>query len=379
MAAADTDEKVPRLLAERGPDGTLTLTIQGRLDFSSMEGVWRKALEAYGSGGGRLVLNLADVGYCDSSGIGLLIDLRQRQAERNAPFELRGLRDEVRRLYDLFGDTPFVEAAPRRSRAGLVQETGRAAWELSRNAARLVSFVGEVGAELGNLPRHRRRLRWKDALGVAETAGANALPIIACVGFLMGFILAYQSAIPMRRFGADIFLPSLVSLTMLRELGPLMTAIILAGRSGSAFAAEIGTMKVNEEVDALSTMGLSPLRFLVLPKIAAGGFVTPLLCVVCDLFGLLGGGVVFASLGYPPVTFVQQVLRAVDASDLLSGLLKSFVFGVLVAGVGGLRGLQTRLGPRAVGESTTRAVVSGIVLILVADGVFAVLFYFLGI
>ena len=380
MTSADTDLSPPELTAERSPDGTLTLTLQGRLNFSTTPVVWRKALEAWGRGvPSRLVLDLGGVSYCDSSGIGLLIDLRQLQEAQKVPFELRALRDDVRRLYELFGDRSFGEPASRRSRTGLIQETGRAAREFLRNVAALVSFVGEIGVELWELPFRRRRLRWKDALWVAETAGANAIAIIAWVGFLMGFILAYQSAMPMRRYGADMFLPNLVALTMLRELGPLMTAIILAGRSGSAFAAEIGTMKVNEEVDALSTMGLSPLRFLALPKVAAGIVVTPLLTILCNLSGLAGGGVVFGSLGYPPVTYVNQMLRAVNSGDLLSGLSKSLVFGVLVAGIGSLRGLQTRQGPRAVGESTTRAVVSGIVLILVADGVFAIIFYYLGI
>jgi len=158
-----------------------------------------------------------------------------------------------------------------------------------------------------------------------------------------------------------------------------MTAIILAGRSGSAFAAELGTMKVNEEIDALTTMGLDPVRFLVVTRVLAAVVMMPLLTLFSNLMGLLGGGVVFLSFDYPIITYVQQVLGAIEMGDLIGGLAKAFVFGILVAGIGCLRGLQTKTGASAVGLSTTRAVVSGIVLIVLADGVFSVVFYYLGI
>ena len=191
--------------------------------------------------------------------------------------------------------------------------------------------------------------------------------------------MAFQSAIPMRQFGADIYVANLIGLSMVRELGPLLTAIILAGRSGSAFAAELGTMKVSEELDALKTMGLEPVRFLVVPRVIAAVTMTPLLAIWTGLFGLIGGAVVMLSLGFPLVTFVNQVQSAVSTGDLLGGIGKAFVFGIVVAAVGCLRGLQTKSGASAVGESTTRAVVSGLVLITVVDGVFAVVFYALGI
>jgi phospholipid/cholesterol/gamma-HCH transport system permease protein len=213
----------------------------------------------------------------------------------------------------------------------------------------------------------------------AENAGVNALPIVALISFLIGLIMAFQSAIPMSQFGAEIYVADLVALSMLRELGPLMTAIILAGRSGSAFAAELGTMKVNEEIDALTTMGLDPVRFLVVTRVIAAVVMMPLLTLFSNLMGLAGGAIVFLSFDFPLVTYVQEVLSAVKMGDLLSGLAKAFVFGILVAGIGCLRGLQTRTGASAVGLSTTRAVVSGIVLIVLADGVFSVVFYYLGI
>ena len=191
--------------------------------------------------------------------------------------------------------------------------------------------------------------------------------------------MAFQSAIPMRQFGAEIYVADLVSLSMLRELGPLMTAIIVAGRSGSAFAAEIGTMKVNEEINALTTMGLDPVRFLVVTRVIGAVLMMPLLTLFSNLMGLVGGAIVFLSFDFPLVTYYQQVLSAVHLKDLNGGLAKAFVFGILVAAIGCLRGLQTRTGASAVGLSATRAVVSGIVLIVVADGVFSVVFYYLGI
>ena len=166
---------------------------------------------------------------------------------------------------------------------------------------------------------------------------------------------------------------------MLRELGPLMTAILLAGRSGAAFAAEIGTMRVNQEVDALTTMGLDPVRFLVTPRIIAALLMTPLLTVFAGLVGLIGGAVTMTSFSIPFVTFLKQVDGAVSLDDFLAGFVKSFVFAVLVAGIGCLRGLQTRAGASAVGDSATRAVVSGIILLVVVDGVFALVYYLLDI
>ena len=162
--------------------------------------------------------------------------------------------------------------------------------------------------------------------------------------------MAFQAAIPMRQFGAEIFVANLIGLSMLRELGPLMTAIILAGRSGSAFAAELGTMKVNEEIDALTTMGIDPVHFLVVPRVISAVLMTPLLALFSDLLGLIGGAVVLLSLGFPLITYINQVLSAVAFGDLLGGLVKSFVFGILVAGIGCLRGLQTKTGASAVGE-----------------------------
>jgi phospholipid/cholesterol/gamma-HCH transport system permease protein len=222
-------------------------------------------------------------------------------------------------------------------------------------------------------------VRWRDVWRIAEKAGVDALPIVALISFLLGMILAFQSAVPMKRFGAEIFVADLIGLSMLRELGPLMTAILLAGRSGAAFAAEIGTMRVNQEVDALTTMGLDPVRFLVTPRIIAALMMTPLLVLFANVVGLVGGALTMTTFSIPFVTFIKEVDTAVTMNDFLAGFVKSFVFAILIAGIGCLRGLQTRAGASAVGDSATRAVVSGIILLVVVDGMFALAYYVLDI
>ncbi len=224
---------------------------------------------------------------------------------------------------------------------------------------------------------HPSTVRWRDTLLVAEELGVNALPIVALLSFLVGVIMAFQAAVALRQFGAEIFVANMIGLSVLREMGPLMTAIILAGRSGSAFAAEIGTMKVREEIDALKTMGLEPVRFLVVPRVIAAVVMTPVLTVFADLFGVMGGSVVMTALGFPLITFFHQLQSAVSYGSLVGGLVKAFAFGILIAAIGCLRGLQTETGASAVGLSTTHAVVSGIILIVITDGIFSVIYYYL--
>jgi phospholipid/cholesterol/gamma-HCH transport system permease protein len=212
---------------------------------------------------------------------------------------------------------------------------------------------------------------------VFEQAGVNALPIISLISLLIGLIIAFEAASPFAMFGAQIFIANLLGITMARELSGLMTAIILAGRSGSAFAAELGTMKVTEELNALETFGLNPIRFLVVQRVLAGILLTPLLTIYSIFVAILGGILVMVAMGIPLVTIYHQMAQTLGYKDILIGVGKGVIFGALIAGVGCLRGLQTRQGPSAVGESTTRSVVTGILLVIVADAVIAVLLYFL--
>jgi phospholipid/cholesterol/gamma-HCH transport system permease protein len=359
----------------------LTLSIKGRLDPDTTGSIWRKATELLDQIAPTcVVVDGSGIDYCDVSGIALFLELGRRVQEAGGRLEIRNLRPQFHQILNLFDPKEFqdsIRAKPKRD--NFVEQIGRAACNTLSDLRGLITFIGEAGVALFRACLNPRQVRWKDALISAETAGINALPIIALIGFLMGLIIAFQATIPMRQFGAEIFVANLIGLSMVRELGPLMTAIVLAGRSGSAFAAELGTMKVNEEIDALTTMGLEPVRFLVVPKLIAAVAVTPLLAVFADLIGVMGGSLVLLSLGYPLVTYVNQILYSVNYVDFLGGVFKSFVFGLLVAGIGCLRGMDTGTGARAVGESTTLAVVGGIVLIVIADGTFSVIFYYLGI
>jgi len=376
--ASSIDKSI--LFRSEGPrDGAFKLVFAGRLDSSTTGGVWRRATTAVSSAKApNVIVDASGIDYCDGAGVALLLQLQRLQNRAGGKLEITGLQPEFAALLD-GADPGAVDAldATRPRRIPLTEEIGQATVEVWRDIYTLVAFVGELVAALAYAAIHPRSVRWRDTVAVAESAGVNALPIVALVSFLMGLIMAFQAAVPLRQFAAELFVANLIGLSILRELGPLMTAIILAGRSGSAFAAELGTMKVREEIDALKTMGLDPVRFLVVTRVIAAVFMTPLLTIFADLMGLMGGSVVMLSLGFPLITYVHQVQYAVSYGSLVGGLVKAFVFGILVAGIGCLRGLQTTTGATAVGESTTRAVVSGIILITITDGIFSVVYYYL--
>jgi phospholipid/cholesterol/gamma-HCH transport system permease protein len=323
-----------------------------------------------------LVVDAAGITYCDISGIGFLMHLRGRLEAAGRACTIRGLDPETARLQELFDPAALAVGAEVSRRVMPIPEVvGRATVQVLEDLRDLVVFIGEVAANLGRLLTRRQRLRWNDTFMVAESAGLRALPVVCLMGLILGLIVAFQGAVPLRRYGGEILVADMVILALFREMGPLFTAIILAARSSSAFAAELGTMKINEEVDALRTMGLDPVPFLALPRIVAGVITTPLLTVFLNLAGLVGGGVVFLAMGFTLQTYVERLVLRGSAGDLLGGLFRSLVFGVLVAGIGCLQGLRTGRGARAVGESTTRSVVSAIVAVIIADGLLAVVYY----
>ena len=376
---ATSDQNSPTVRAAGTHDDVFRFAINGRLDSYTTGGIWRQATDAVGGAKSRRVLlDASGIHYCDASGIALLAHLCERQAAVGEPLEIHGLRPEFQDLLnDLKADElPPQEISPEPPRP-FVDQVGKAVYDLWLDIRTLVGFIGELSAAMMQAARQPRRVRWRETLQIAEAVGVNALPIVALIGFLMGLIMAFQAAVPLGQFGAQIFVANLIGLAILRELGPLMTAIVVAGRTGSAFAAEIGTMKVREEVDALKTMGLEPVRFLVVPRVLAAVIMTPLLTIFADLVGVMGGSVVLLSLGFPLITFFHQLQSAVSYGSPMGGLVKAFVFGILVAAIGCLRGLQTQSGPSAVGESTTNAVVSGIILIVITDGIFSVIYYYL--
>ncbi len=367
-----------RVHTRPGDAGTSVLALSGRLDAASLAGIWTEAIAAAERGAtGGLEVDAAGVSYCDGAGAALFVALERRVLAAGGRYRLAGLREEYRQLVDMIAP---ATVPPRPSRKPpVIERLGRATVEFGTTLRALVVYVGHVTVALVGVVRRPRTLRLKDAFAVAEAAGIGATPIIALVGLLLGLILAFQSAIPMRQFGAEVFVADLLGISTIRELGALMAAILLAARSGSAFAAELGTMKVNEEIDALATMGLEPVRFLVVPRVVAAVAMVPVLTMLMSFWILVGGALVMGTLGIPLVTYVNRIAAIVDFGDLVGGLFKALFFGVVVAAVGCLRGLQTGTGAGAVGASATSAVVSGIVLIAVVDGVFAIVFYVLGI
>jgi phospholipid/cholesterol/gamma-HCH transport system permease protein len=262
----------------------------------------------------------------------------------------------------------------------LLVRIGKSAQENVAAAKDLLTFLGQLALAFTNLLRGRARFRRTDFLIIVQECGAQALPIVSLISFLVGLILAFVGAVQLRQFGAQIYVADLVGIAMAREMGAMMTGIVMAGRTGAAFAAQLGTMMVNEEIDALTTTGLPPMEFLVLPRMLALMLMVPLLCLYADLLGILGGaliGVGMLDLGV--VEYYNQTQAALHLSTFVLGLIKAAVFGALVALAGCLRGMQCGRSAAAVGAAATSAVVTGIIWIIVSDAVLTVIYEVLGV
>ncbi|MEM6674087.1 MAG: MlaE family lipid ABC transporter permease subunit [Planctomycetota bacterium] len=353
-------------------DGRRALRLEGafRLDGASdlREGVMRVL-----SHGPIDAIDLTDVERLEGAAASVLADAICSAGE--IP-EIVGASDDVRAilaLYTVDGQCPA--RLPKPPRVGLFQQVGESTFDLLKTLRTMLTFVAdEAGAAVAAI-RSPHTIQWRAVGQQVERHGADGLPIVAVIGSLMGLITAFQAAIQLRKFGADAFVADLVSLSLTRELAPLMTAIVVAGRSGAAIAAEIGTMRVSEEVDALYTLGVCPHRYLVFPRIFALVIVLPLLTLVADIVGVLSGAVVATqTLDVSFRQFILSTQSTLDAADIMGGLLKAMVFGVFIAGIASERGLATRGGAEGVGRSTTSAVVSTLFWLVLVDTLFAVLF-----
>ncbi len=258
---------------------------------------------------------------------------------------------------------------------GLTAAVGKRAVKYFAGTGEALAFLGETAVSAVALVFMPHRFRFADCALAFERAAAGGLPITIGIGFLLGLILAFQSAAALQMFGAEVYVADLLAIGLFRELGPLITAIVLAGRSGSAFAAEIGTMKVDEELDALRTMGLEPVRFLVVPRIVAATLAMPVLTIFCELAGLVGGALVLRMTGVPPAVYWQHVTDMSSMFAILFGLGKGALFGLLVALVGCGAGMRTKSTADGVGVAATGAVVGSLVVIALADGILAVVCY----
>jgi phospholipid/cholesterol/gamma-HCH transport system permease protein len=329
----------------------------------------------------RIAFDTQDLGRWDSGLITFLIKLFDQFSQSQIDTDKEGLPNGVRRLLDLAAAVPEKKDARKVAvREPFLVQVGKASMDLARQVTGLTAFLGEATIAFGRFLVGKAKFRRTDLWLTIQQCGADALPIVSLISFLVGLILAFVGAVQLAMFGAQIYIANLVGIAMAREMGAIMTAIIMAGRTGAAFAAQIGTMQVNEEVDALKTMGISPMEFLVLPRMLALILMMPLLCLYSDLVGILGGFVV--GTGMFDISFTQymeQTSTSLNLTHFSIGVFKSAVFGVVVAIAGCLRGMESGRSASAVGDAATSAVVTSIVLIIVLDGIFAVITNIIGI
>ena len=335
-------------------------------------------LDALGPAPAGLAFRSVGLGEWDSSLVTFVHGLAVEASARGVAVDTAGLPEGVRRLVGLALAVPPRPAPPVAEDDSLLARVGRPALAAWTTAGDALSFLGETVLALGALARGRARFRRVDLLHALEATGAGALGIVALINFLIGAVLAFVGAVQLVQFGATIYVADLVAIGVARELGALMTGIVMSGRTGASFAAVLGTMTVNEEVDALRTMGIRPVEFLVLPRVLATALMMPALVAYADLLGLLGGAfVAVAVLDLGNLEYLRQTQNALALRHVLIGLGKSVVFGAIVALAGCYYGIRCGRSAAAVGQAATRAVVMGILLVVVADAVFTVVFYLL--
>ena len=357
-------------------DGGLDVVLAGTWQVTVARPIWGKLLA--GRQPRRVRLRTDGIEKWDTSLLLFIIEVQEWCRVVGAIYDTEALPEKIRVLLSLFTRARETSVPFDRSESFLVGvgRTTLDTWERARTAS---TFLGESVLGLARLVARPRMFRWRDCLEEIQQCGAMALPIVSLISFLVGLIMAYQAAVQLRQFGADIFVADLVGLSVVREMGPMMAAIILAGRTGAAFAATLANMKANEEVDALETLGIPPVYFLVLPRLVALTLMMPVLALYADCLGILGGMVVGAGvLDIPPAAYWIETQSIIDMSDVSTGLIKSVAFGLLIGLAGCLRGLQAERSAAGVGRAATSAVVTSVLLIIVADALFAVVFNYLG-
>jgi len=359
----------------------VTLAVSGRIALDSLHGFTSEvqALLAKQSPAG-LTVDLAGVDFLDSAGALALIELEDEARSRSMTFELANLSAKARGIMGLIDRQALATPTliSQRQTGNFLERVGAEALLILDDFKQVLIFLGELLGALTYALLHPWTVRWGDVLFYMKRAGVDGLPIIGLISLLLGLILAFMSSLQLKQFGANIYVASLLAIAIVKELGPIMTAILVAGRSGSAFAAEIGTMMVDEEVDALTAMGFTPVRFLAVPKVLATLIVVPLLTIYADFFGILGGVIVgVLGLDLTVYTYLKETQVSLTLLDIVTSLIKSGVFAVLIAGIGCQRGFEVRGGAEAVGSATTSAVVAAIFLIIVTDSAFALVFQYL--
>lgn len=373
----------PQLHISRLSDDTLSVRLTGswRMQDGLPTTVELQSHPEAGEAVRRMVLDAQDVTAWDTGLLTFLLKVIRQNQQQQIDTDQTALPDGMRRLLTLATAVPEREGAARSTtRTPLLACIGSQGLRTWRATLELIDFIGEVSLASVRLLRGQASFRWSDVLALMQSSGSQALGIVSLISGLIGLILAFMGAIQLRQFGTEIYVADLVGIGMTREMGAVMTGIIMAGRTGAAFAAQLGTMQVNEEIDAYTTLGISPIEFLVLPRMLALVLMMPLLCVYADLMGILGGVVVATGmLDISLVEYYNETRIAVRLTDFVLGVVKAGIFGVLIAIAGCLRGIQCGRSAAAVGEATTSAVVTGIVLIITTDGILAVVTEMLGI
>ena len=365
----------------RSAEGEPVLTFRTSLTYEHAALIW-KSLNSFIREGdfSGLVLSLAEVDKVDGSGIALLQSAERLCKRRGIRFHLESVPFSAQHLLDYFQRSESEEPpSPAAGRLSLISRLGLFSLEHTTDLFQFFRFAKTFFSAAVRCLRHFRKFHWGEVFFYLEAAGANAMVILFLISFLLGLVMAYQAAIQLRQFGANIYVADLVSLALARELAPVFTGMLLAGRSGSAFAAEIGTMKVGEEIDALAVMGFNLTEYVTVPKVFALMIAAPLLTMWADFGGILGAvAVAGASLDLTPYSFMHEVYTAIAVSDIVSGLIKTEIFAVFVALIGCFRGFQTDAAADSVGRQTTSAVVSGLFLIILTDAFLTIFFHAFG-
>ena len=360
------------ITAEEGADGGATVRLSGEVTLEQGEQLWRELPIAL-TGSAPAVLELSGVTRLDGGAAALLNSLLAQARAGGRAVNCVGAAGETAQLLELYAVADGAASAPANDprHPGIVMELGGLLESVLEGLRATLAFIGDfVVAALGAV-RRPASVHFGQFASLVERAGADGAPIVLLINFLVGGILGLQGAIQLHRFGADQFLADMVGLSMVRELGPLMTAILVTGRSGAAYAAELGTMTVNEEVDALRTLGQDPQRFLVLPRVLTLILVVPLLTLLGNLIGAVGGwAIAVGYLDQPTIVYLQALEAAISLGDIGTGLLKSVGFAAAIGVVACQRGLATRGGADGVGRATTSAVVTSLFMLVVLDAMF---------
>lgn len=354
------------------------VSFEGALTFENAAAIWERVLRETASltKGDSVSFDVSRAEAIDGGTMALLVHLRGELAARGIHAEFSAASESLQALVHLYkGD---VDATPRKKRKPetMLASIGRATLQFFEDVKGVLGFFGGAVLAVVGLLKEPKTGNWKAVFPTMETAGANAVPIVVLINFLVGFVMGFQGANQLKQFGANIYVADLVGLSVTRELGPLMTAIILCGRSGAAFAAELGSMRVSEEIDALRTMGFGPIRYLVLPRTLALMIVLPILTLLGDLVGVLGGLVVgITSLGLTIGGYLKETQKAVKMWDVFSGCIKSVVFAMAISLISCQQGFATTGGAEGVGRRTTSSVVSILFSLIVIDAAFTIFFH----